>query len=150
MSSSGSSSIRIVPSASSEGMRSEGQETSVSGSSHSGIPSPEDTRSRRDLEVIKSCHDITSVISEEGLESIRECYSIPEGYVEGNPSPFSSNPGYDQEVVGRGQAQYSFLGDLCAMRVREDDEGYYVLQMVDWASKDLSATIQARWPNLTY
>ncbi|RWW67939.1 hypothetical protein BHE74_00024583 [Ensete ventricosum] len=87
MSSSGSSSIRIVPSASSEGMRSEGQETSVSRSSHSGIPSPEDTRSRRDLEVMKSCHDITSVISEEGLESIRECYSIPGGYVLRAPLP---------------------------------------------------------------
>ncbi|RWW76550.1 hypothetical protein BHE74_00015344 [Ensete ventricosum] len=87
MSSLGSSSVRVIPSASSEGMRSEGRETSVSGSSHSGIPSPEDARSRRDLEVMKSCHDIASVISEEALESNRECYSILEGYALRAPSP---------------------------------------------------------------
>ncbi|RWW62014.1 hypothetical protein BHE74_00030884 [Ensete ventricosum] len=81
MSSSGSSSVRVVPSASLEGTQLEGWATSVSGSLHSGIPSPEDARSRRDLEAMKSYHDITSAISEEALESIRECYSIPEGYV---------------------------------------------------------------------
>ncbi|RWW65405.1 hypothetical protein BHE74_00027284 [Ensete ventricosum] len=96
-------------------MRLEGRETSISGSSNSGIPSPDDARSRRDLEVMKSCHDIASVISEAALESIRECYSIPEGYVEGNPSPFPGNPGYDREVVGRGRAQSSFSGYTCAM-----------------------------------
>ncbi|RZS24103.1 hypothetical protein BHM03_00057134 [Ensete ventricosum] len=52
-----------------------------------GIPSPKDARSRRDFEAMKSCHDITSAISEEALESIRECYSIPEGYVLRAPSP---------------------------------------------------------------
>ncbi|RWW79957.1 hypothetical protein BHE74_00011726, partial [Ensete ventricosum] len=78
---SGSFSVRVVPSTSLEGTRSEGWETSISGSSHLGIPSPEDAQSRRDLEVLKYCHDIASVISEEALESIRECYSIPEGYV---------------------------------------------------------------------
>ncbi|RWW84737.1 hypothetical protein BHE74_00006636 [Ensete ventricosum] len=282
MSSSGSSSVRVVPFVNLEGTKSKGQETSVSESSHSGIPSPEDARSRRDLEVMKSCHDIASVISEEALESIRECYSIPEGYVlrvplpeqrpyqpkpseisfsvdaleaglrfplhptivEGNPSPFPGNPGYDREVVGRGRAQSSFSGcygseciaveapnaggkgtpvagpdgtqpevevthaeasrkqtagssvpdkiatgrpgkqvkiavrkhkahrgegslhraarerepevsadsspayrrpksmrDLCNMQVREDDEGYYVLQMADWAPRDSSAAM---------
>ncbi|RWW36001.1 hypothetical protein BHE74_00059002, partial [Ensete ventricosum] len=28
------------------------------------------------------------------------------------------------------------MRDLCVMQVREDDEGYYVLQMADWALKD--------------
>ncbi|RWW15984.1 hypothetical protein GW17_00020147 [Ensete ventricosum] len=51
MSSSGLSSVRVVPSASSEGIRSESRATSVSGLSHSGIPSPEDARSRKDLEI---------------------------------------------------------------------------------------------------
>ncbi|RWW75448.1 hypothetical protein BHE74_00016525 [Ensete ventricosum] len=51
MSSSGSSSVRVVPFASSEGIRSEGPQTSISGLSCSGIPSPEDARSWRDLEV---------------------------------------------------------------------------------------------------
>ncbi|RRT50827.1 hypothetical protein B296_00050149 [Ensete ventricosum] len=223
MSSSGSSSVRVVPSPSSKGTRSEDWETSILGSSHSGIPSPEDARSQRNLEVMKSYHDIASVISEEALESIRGCYIIPEGYVEGNPSPFPGDPRYDREVVGRGRAQSSFSGytfgpegaqpevevthaeasakrpagspvpnqtvagrpekqvkiavrkhkshrddgsshratrerepevsmedssptyrwpksmrDLCGMQVREDDEGYYVLQMVDWASRDSS------------
>ncbi|RWW85084.1 hypothetical protein BHE74_00006270 [Ensete ventricosum] len=51
MSSSGLSSVRVIPSASSEGIRSESRATSVSGLSHSGIPSPEDARSRKDLEI---------------------------------------------------------------------------------------------------
>ncbi|RZR98945.1 hypothetical protein BHM03_00028399 [Ensete ventricosum] len=87
MSSSGSSSVRVVPSTNSEGIRSKGRATSISGSSHSGIPSSEDARLRKDLEVMKSCHDIASVISEEALESIQECYSIPEGSVLRAPSP---------------------------------------------------------------
>ncbi|RWV80725.1 hypothetical protein GW17_00057948, partial [Ensete ventricosum] len=68
-------------------MRSEGPEASVSRSSCSGIPSPVDARSQRDLEVMKSYHDIASVISGEALESIRECYSIPEGYMLRAPLP---------------------------------------------------------------
>ncbi|RZS29323.1 hypothetical protein BHM03_00063035 [Ensete ventricosum] len=96
MSSSGSSSVRVVPSASLEGTQSEGWATSVSGSLHSGIPSPEDARSRRDLEAMKFCHYITSAITEEALESIRECYSIPEGYVLRAPSleqrPYQPQP----------------------------------------------------------
>ncbi|RWW40812.1 hypothetical protein BHE74_00053748 [Ensete ventricosum] len=87
MSSSGLSSVRVVPSANSEGMRSKGRETNISGSSHSGIPSSKDARSPRELEVMKSCHDIASVISEEALESIQEYYSIPEGYVLQAPLP---------------------------------------------------------------
>ncbi|RZR97339.1 hypothetical protein BHM03_00026509 [Ensete ventricosum] len=42
------------------------------------------------------------------------------------------------------------MKDLCDMWVCKDDEGYYVLQMADWAPSDPSATMQARWPNLSY
>ncbi|RZS01904.1 hypothetical protein BHM03_00031863 [Ensete ventricosum] len=42
------------------------------------------------------------------------------------------------------------MRDLCSMRVQEDDEGYYVLQMADWAPRDSSAAMRARWPNLSY
>ncbi|RZR86117.1 hypothetical protein BHM03_00013234 [Ensete ventricosum] len=42
------------------------------------------------------------------------------------------------------------MKDLCGMRVHEDDEGYYVLQMADWAPRDSSAAMQVRWPNLSY
>ncbi|RWW72471.1 hypothetical protein BHE74_00019723 [Ensete ventricosum] len=42
------------------------------------------------------------------------------------------------------------MKDLCGMWVRKDDEGYYVLQMADWAPSDPSATMQARWPDLSY
>ncbi|RRT71566.1 hypothetical protein B296_00013343 [Ensete ventricosum] len=80
MSSSGSSSVGIVPSTSLKGTRSEGPEASVSWSSSSRIPSPTDAKSLRDLEVMKSCHDVVSVINEGFLGSIRECYSIPEEY----------------------------------------------------------------------
>ncbi|RWV79659.1 hypothetical protein GW17_00059178 [Ensete ventricosum] len=81
MSSSDSSSVRVVPSASSKGTWSEGPEASVSGSSSSGILSPIDAKSQRVLEVMKSCHNVVSVIGEEALGPIRECYSIPEEYV---------------------------------------------------------------------
>ncbi|RZS22369.1 hypothetical protein BHM03_00055138 [Ensete ventricosum] len=42
------------------------------------------------------------------------------------------------------------MKDLCGTRVRQDDEGYYVLQMANWAPKDPSAMIRAQWPNLLY
>ncbi|RRT79572.1 hypothetical protein B296_00010842 [Ensete ventricosum] len=42
------------------------------------------------------------------------------------------------------------MRDLCGIRVREDDEGYYVLQMVDWTPRDLSAAMRVRWLNLSY
>ncbi|RWW08029.1 hypothetical protein BHE74_00047992 [Ensete ventricosum] len=42
------------------------------------------------------------------------------------------------------------MKDLCDTRVFKDNEGYYVLQIVDWTPKDSDATMQARWPNLTY
>ncbi|RZS16332.1 hypothetical protein BHM03_00048299 [Ensete ventricosum] len=42
------------------------------------------------------------------------------------------------------------MRDLCGMRVQEDDKGYYVLQMADWAPRDSSAAMQARWSNLLY
>ncbi|RZR79715.1 hypothetical protein BHM03_00005529 [Ensete ventricosum] len=42
------------------------------------------------------------------------------------------------------------MKDLCRTQVRPDDEGYYILQMFDWAPKDSSATMRARWLNLSY
>ncbi|RZS08115.1 hypothetical protein BHM03_00039048 [Ensete ventricosum] len=87
MSSSGSSYVGIIPPVSSKGTRSEGPEASVSRSSSSGILAPLDAKSLRDLEVMKSCHDIVSIISEESLVSIRECYSIPEEYTLWAPLP---------------------------------------------------------------
>ncbi|RRT68706.1 hypothetical protein B296_00038072, partial [Ensete ventricosum] len=66
--------------------RSEGPEASVSGSSSSGVPSSVGAKSRRDLEVMKSCHDVVLVIGEEALGPIQECYSIPEEYVLRAPS----------------------------------------------------------------
>ncbi|RZS04954.1 hypothetical protein BHM03_00035373 [Ensete ventricosum] len=42
------------------------------------------------------------------------------------------------------------MKDLCGIWVHKDDEGYYVLHIVDWAPRDPSAAIQARWPNLSY
>ncbi|RRT38481.1 hypothetical protein B296_00047926 [Ensete ventricosum] len=224
MSSSGSFSVRVVHSTSSEGTRSEGPEASVSRSSCSGIPSLAYTQSQRDLEVIKSCHDVASVINEEALESIWECYSIPERYVLRAPlpeqRPYQPGPSeisisvdvleaslrwairdmtemwlvkaglsptsrvasrlgkrvkiavrkhkshHDEEssrqvarekeseaLVKDSSPTYRrsrLMKDLCGMRVRKDDEGYYVLPMADWAPRDLSAEMQARWPNLSY
>ncbi|RWW54056.1 hypothetical protein BHE74_00039403 [Ensete ventricosum] len=87
MSSSGSSNVMVVPSASSEGTQSKGSEASVSGSLYSGISSPVDAKSLRDLEVMKSCHDVDSVTKEESLGSIWECYSILEEYALQAPLP---------------------------------------------------------------
>ncbi|RWW75014.1 hypothetical protein BHE74_00016996 [Ensete ventricosum] len=172
---------------------------------------------------MKSCHDIASVISEEALKSIKECYSIPEGYVLRAPSPeqrpYQPQPSeisisvdaleaglrfplhstivkclrwwrispsqmapnswryliaFLGECQGAGlvpsrtlffacfrlcksrgdyyltaRASFKVSGastnnkgwkawDLCGMRIQEDDEGYYVLQMADWAPKDSS------------
>ncbi|RWW47666.1 hypothetical protein BHE74_00046322 [Ensete ventricosum] len=42
---------------------------------------PVDAKSLRDLEVMKSCHDVTSIVIEESFGLIRERYSIPEEYV---------------------------------------------------------------------
>ncbi|RWW51266.1 hypothetical protein BHE74_00042401 [Ensete ventricosum] len=42
------------------------------------------------------------------------------------------------------------IKDLRGMWVREDDEGYYVLQMADWAPKDSSVAMRAWWLNLSY
>ncbi|RRT35044.1 hypothetical protein B296_00030911 [Ensete ventricosum] len=58
MSSSGSSSVRVVPSASSKGTQSERPYASISGSSSSGIPIPVDAKSQKNLEIMKSCHDV--------------------------------------------------------------------------------------------
>ncbi|RZS25006.1 hypothetical protein BHM03_00058156 [Ensete ventricosum] len=48
------------------------------------------------------------------------------------------------------QAAASQLGKRVKVAVRKDDEGYYILQMADWALRDLSVGMQARWPNLSY
>ncbi|RZR74261.1 hypothetical protein BHM03_00034419 [Ensete ventricosum] len=150
MSSSSSSSVRVVPSTSSEGTQSEGPEASVLGSSCSGIPSPADARSQRDLEVMMSCHNIASIISEEALESIRECHNIPEGYPR-KPSeksapaagPESTQP--EVEVIyAETLAKRPIGSSVPDQAVRKDDEGYYVLQMVDWTPRDSSATMQAQ------
>ncbi|RZR98382.1 hypothetical protein BHM03_00027720 [Ensete ventricosum] len=47
----------------------------------SGVPSPTDTKSLRDLEVMKACHDVASIVTEGSLGLIRERYSIPKEYV---------------------------------------------------------------------
>ncbi|RRT33751.1 hypothetical protein B296_00054703 [Ensete ventricosum] len=60
---------------------------SVSGSSSLGIPSPGDSKSLRDLKVMKSFHDVVLVVTEESLGSIWEPYSIPEEYVLQAPLP---------------------------------------------------------------
>ncbi|RWW17954.1 hypothetical protein GW17_00018096 [Ensete ventricosum] len=67
----------------------------VSGSSSSGIPSSVDAKSLKDLEVMKSCHNVVSVINEEALGSIRECYSILDEYALWAPLPEQRpyNPG---------------------------------------------------------
>ncbi|RRT46480.1 hypothetical protein B296_00032961 [Ensete ventricosum] len=85
--SSGSSSVRSVPSTGSEGTRSKSIETSVSGSISSRMPSLVDAKSLRELEFMKSCQDIASVVTEESIGLIRECYSIPEEYVLCAPLP---------------------------------------------------------------
>ncbi|RZS22516.1 hypothetical protein BHM03_00055298 [Ensete ventricosum] len=86
MSSSSSSSVRVIPSTSSEGTWSEGPEASVSGLSFSGVPSPVNVKSQRDHEVMKSCHDVVLVVGKKALGPIRECYSIPKEYVLRTPS----------------------------------------------------------------
>ncbi|RZS27713.1 hypothetical protein BHM03_00061231 [Ensete ventricosum] len=70
-----------------QGTRSEGPVASVSGSSSLGIPSPGDSKSLRDLKVMKSFHDVILVVSEESLGSIRERYSIPKEYALQAPLP---------------------------------------------------------------
>ncbi|RWW51347.1 hypothetical protein BHE74_00042320 [Ensete ventricosum] len=87
MSSSGSSSVGSILYASSERTRSIGLEASISRSSSSRIPSPIDAQSVSDLEIMKSCHDVVSVVTDESLGSIRECCSIPEEYALQAPLP---------------------------------------------------------------
>ncbi|RRT86062.1 hypothetical protein B296_00001395 [Ensete ventricosum] len=113
MSSLGSSSIRVVPSTSLEGTRSEGPKANVSGSSSSGIPSPIDTKSQRDLKVMRSCHDVVLVINEKTLKSIWECYSIPEEYAMRAPlleqRPYNPKPSEISISVDALKANLHFL-----------------------------------------
>ncbi|RWW77681.1 hypothetical protein BHE74_00014135 [Ensete ventricosum] len=54
---------------------------------------------------MNSCHDVVSVIGEEALRPIRECYSIPEEYVLWAPSAEqTNNKGW--------KARYFFIGSL--------------------------------------
>ncbi|RWW24009.1 hypothetical protein GW17_00011718 [Ensete ventricosum] len=71
MSSLSSCNDRSVLSARLEGTWSKSPEASVSGSLSSGMPSPVDAKSLRDLKVMKSCHDVTSIMIEESLGLIR-------------------------------------------------------------------------------
>ncbi|RZR77213.1 hypothetical protein BHM03_00002224 [Ensete ventricosum] len=44
------------------------------------MPSPVETKSLRDLKVMKSYHDIASIVTEESLGLIQTRYSIPKEY----------------------------------------------------------------------
>ncbi|RWW87602.1 hypothetical protein BHE74_00003560 [Ensete ventricosum] len=80
MSSSGSSNDRSVLYARSKRTQSESPEDGVSGSSSLGMPSPVDAKSLRDLKVMKSYHDIASIVTEESLGLIQARYSISKEY----------------------------------------------------------------------
>ncbi|KAJ8475582.1 hypothetical protein OPV22_019309 [Ensete ventricosum] len=78
-SSDSSSSVRVVsPPGSGETSRCD-PEVSSSGAS-SRPPSPVDARVLRDLEVMKSYHDLDKAVTEGSLAAIRERYSIPTEY----------------------------------------------------------------------
>ncbi|RRT80532.1 hypothetical protein B296_00017033 [Ensete ventricosum] len=143
------------------------------------MPSPVDAKSLRDLEVMKSCHDVTWVVIEESFGLIRERYSIPEEYVLRASLPDARPEKWVKVVVkkhkscrGEGSSHtttqrkepvasteedslptYRWLKsmkNLCGTRVRKDDEGYYALQITNSTPKDSDYAMRARWPNLTY
>ncbi|RZS05619.1 hypothetical protein BHM03_00036150 [Ensete ventricosum] len=185
MSSSGSSSVRVVPSASSEGTQSEGRATSVLGSLHSGIPSPEDARSHYGFEyVVEEAPDARGKgapvadpestqpevdVTHTGASEKRSAGgSAPNPTTTGRPGKrvkiavrrhkahrsegSSCQADWEREPeVSAGDVSPIYrrpksMRDFCDMQIREDDEGYYVLQMVDWAPKDSSTTMRARDP----
>ncbi|RRT74963.1 hypothetical protein B296_00020713 [Ensete ventricosum] len=87
MASSGSSSdVRFVPFVRSRGTSLGNLKANTSGSS-SGVPSPIDAKSLRNLDVMKACHDIDSIVTEESLDAIQQCYSILGEYALRAPLP---------------------------------------------------------------
>ncbi|RRT32034.1 hypothetical protein B296_00054265 [Ensete ventricosum] len=85
-SSDSSSSVRVVsPPGAGETSRCD-PEVGSSGAS-SGLPSPVDARVLRDLEVMKSDHDLDTTVTEASLAAIRERYSIPVEYGLHVPQP---------------------------------------------------------------
>ncbi|RRT59615.1 hypothetical protein B296_00016718 [Ensete ventricosum] len=101
----------VVPFASSEGTRSEAPKASVSRSSSSRVPSLIDAKSQRDIKVMKSCHDVVSVIGEEALGPIRECYNILEEYVLWAPS-------VEQRPYNAGSSEISISVDALVAGLR--------------------------------
>ncbi|RWV85085.1 hypothetical protein GW17_00053148 [Ensete ventricosum] len=74
-----SSDVRFVPSVRLKGTSLGSPKASTSGSS-SGVPTPIDAKSQRDLEVMKACHDFDLAVIEGSLTVIRKHYSIAEEY----------------------------------------------------------------------
>ncbi|RZS20618.1 hypothetical protein BHM03_00053147, partial [Ensete ventricosum] len=93
-SSDSSSSVRIISSPGSGGVSLGDLEASPSGAS-SGPSSPVDARALRDLEVMKTDHDLDTAVTEGSLAVIRERYNIPVEYELHVPQPgqrpYSSN-----------------------------------------------------------
>ncbi|RRT36550.1 hypothetical protein B296_00027180 [Ensete ventricosum] len=85
-SSDSSSSVRVVSSLGSGETSRCGPEVGSSGAS-SGPPSPVNARVLRDLEVMKSDHDLDTTVTEGSLAVIRERYSIPVEYELHVPQP---------------------------------------------------------------
>ncbi|RWV84677.1 hypothetical protein GW17_00053592 [Ensete ventricosum] len=160
----------VVPSASSEGTRSEVPEASVSGSSSSGIPSPVDVKSLSDLE--NSPPEVEKVrvettpkrpagsLAPEQAATARLGKRIKiavkkhkSSHGEGSSRAIARGEEPMASIEGDSSPTYhrpKTMKDLCETRVRKDDEGYYILQMANWAPKDLTAMMQARWLNLSY
>ncbi|RWW51270.1 hypothetical protein BHE74_00042396 [Ensete ventricosum] len=103
---------------------------------------------------MKSCHDIASDISEEALESIWECYRIPEGYVLWAPLP-------EQRPYQPGLSEISILVDVLEAGLRfplhptivsgvpTNNKGWkarYFFVSGRWSS----VAMRARWSNLSY
>ncbi|RWW22185.1 hypothetical protein GW17_00013634 [Ensete ventricosum] len=89
-----SSDVRFVPFVRSRGTSLGNLKASTSGLSL-GVPTPIDAKSLRNLEVMKACHDIDSIVIEESLDAIQQCYSILGEYALRAPLPKQHpyNPG---------------------------------------------------------
>ncbi|RWW37499.1 hypothetical protein BHE74_00057365 [Ensete ventricosum] len=97
-SSDSSSSVRVVSSPGSGETSRCDPEVNSSGAS-SGPPSPIDARVLRDLEVMKSDHDLDTAVTEGSLVVIRERYSFSSAHPIGNTSPYLSEE--ETVLVGR-------------------------------------------------
>ncbi|RZS06033.1 hypothetical protein BHM03_00036616 [Ensete ventricosum] len=89
------------------------------------MPSPVDAKSLRDLKVMKSCHDVTSVMTEESLGLIRARIASWNAF----------DGGGFLKVMWRPTRGITLLRFLVSAEVR---------------ALDLDATMRAKWPNLTY